>query len=210
MNSNDRQVGHIPRAVASKLAPYMDAKLITVEGRMVSQNLDHKQHYKLAIDISIYARASHRAVLEPELAWMTPGQRGFDSLRGVGASGPAGSQGGDTGTSGAGGSGVGLPGRDWNEEEMKRLMENLRKVEDDERQANGVMVRQAMLHVPCCLDPSRHINITHHQDALTSNIDVSKLPMHAAPPGLGNKQLFVDLLPHQSQALQVGSSIESV
>jgi SWI/SNF-related matrix-associated actin-dependent regulator of chromatin subfamily A3 len=43
------------------------------------------------------------------------------------------------------------------------------------------------------------------QDALTGNIDVTKLPLHPSPPGIANGQLHVDLLPHQSQALQVST-----
>jgi SWI/SNF-related matrix-associated actin-dependent regulator of chromatin subfamily A3 len=42
------------------------------------------------------------------------------------------------------------------------------------------------------------------QDSLTGDVDVSKLPLHPSPPGLESGELLVDLLPHQSQALQVG------
>ncbi|WWD17137.1 hypothetical protein CI109_101574 [Kwoniella shandongensis] len=77
LNAGGQQVGHIPRAVAAGLAELMDGHLIKVEGRMVGQNLDHAKHYKLGLDMSIYARPSLRDVLEPELAWATPGQRGF-------------------------------------------------------------------------------------------------------------------------------------
>jgi hypothetical protein len=44
---------------------------------------------------------------------------------------------------------------------------------------------------------------TDEQDSLTSNIDVTNLPLHPSPPGIANGQLKVDLLPHQSQAIQV-------
>jgi SWI/SNF-related matrix-associated actin-dependent regulator of chromatin subfamily A3 len=37
-NIGHAQVGHIPRQVASKLAPFMDKKLITVEGVMLEGN----------------------------------------------------------------------------------------------------------------------------------------------------------------------------
>jgi SWI/SNF-related matrix-associated actin-dependent regulator of chromatin subfamily A3 len=129
----------------------MDTRLITVEGRMIGQNLDRAMHYKLGMDISIYARPSHREVLEPELAWATPGQKGFEAMRAAEAAGQS-SQGstkkgkgkakaGATGLHGAGGGGVGLPGADYNEEEMRRLLDGLKKVQEDEKQANGVMVR---------------------------------------------------------------------
>jgi SWI/SNF-related matrix-associated actin-dependent regulator of chromatin subfamily A3 len=81
VNAADDQVGHIPRGVAEKLAFLMDHHLISVEGKMVGQNLDGGRHFKLAIDMSIYARPSHRHTLEPELVWATPGQRGFDPMR---------------------------------------------------------------------------------------------------------------------------------
>lgn len=130
----------------------MDTRLITVEGRMIGQNLDQAMHYKLALDLSIYARPSHREVLEPELVWATPGQKGFEAMRAAEAAGvPSGSQGsankgkgkakmGDTGLHGAGGGGVGLPGGDYNEEEIRKLLDGLKKVQEDEKQANGVMV----------------------------------------------------------------------
>jgi SWI/SNF-related matrix-associated actin-dependent regulator of chromatin subfamily A3 len=51
---------------------------------------------------------------------------------------------------------------------------------------------------------------TDRQDALTGDIDVTKLPLHPSPPGLANGQLLVDLLPHQSQGLQVSTSISRV
>lgn len=154
LNANNTQVGHIPRAVAGKLAALMDTRLITVEGRMIGQNLDRAMHYKLALDLSIYARPSHREVLEPELVWATPGQKGFEAMRAAEAAGvPSESQGsakkgkgkgkakmGDTGLHGAGGGGVGLPGGDYNEEEIRKLLNGLKKVQEDEKQANGVMV----------------------------------------------------------------------
>lgn len=152
LNANNIQVGHIPRAVAGKLAALMDTRLITVEGRVIGQNIDRAMHYKLGMDLSVYARPSHREVLEPELAWATPGQKGFEAMRQAEASGQS-SQGSAkgkgkgkakasaTGLHGAGGGGVGLPGADYNEEEMRRLFVGLKKVQEDEKQANGVMVR---------------------------------------------------------------------
>jgi len=154
LNANNIQVGHIPRAVAGKLAALMDARLITVEGRMIAQNIDRAMHYKLGMDLSIYARPSHREVLEPELAWATPGQKGFEAMRAAQATGSS-SQGSakgkgkgkgkaiaGTGLHGAGGGGVGLPGAEYNEEEMRKLLDGLKKVQEDEKQANGIMVRE--------------------------------------------------------------------
>lgn len=178
----------------------MDEKLITVEGRMVGQNLDRAMHYKLAMDMSIYARGSLRAVLEPELAWATPGQRGFEAMRQMQAEqqderdkkkgkGKGRMLGGETGVRGAGGgTGTGLPDAD-----MRRLLDGLKKVSEDEKQADGVMVNY--------LDGV----VADVQDALTADIDVGRLPMHPSPPGIANGHLLVDLLTHQSQALQVRS-----
>lgn len=47
INATGQQVGHVPRAVAAKIAPLMDHNLIAVEGRMIGQNLDRALHYKL-------------------------------------------------------------------------------------------------------------------------------------------------------------------
>lgn len=160
LNANNTQVGHIPRAVAGKIAALMDAHLITVEGRMIGQNIDRSMHYKLGMDMSIYARPSHRDVLEPELAWATPGGRGFEAMRAAEAAGIPQSQSSqgsakgkgkgkgramvETGLHGSGNSGVGLPGAEWNEEEMRKLLDGLKKVAEDEKQANGVMVSSSV------------------------------------------------------------------
>jgi hypothetical protein len=122
---------------------------------MIGQNIDRAMHYKLGMDVSIYARGSHREVLEPELVWATPGRKGFAAMREAEAAGISSSQGsgkgmgkgkakaggmGDTGLHGAGNSGVGLPGGDYDEQEMRKLLDGLKKVQEDEKQANGVMV----------------------------------------------------------------------
>jgi SWI/SNF-related matrix-associated actin-dependent regulator of chromatin subfamily A3 len=138
------QVGHIPRAVAAEMAWLMDEKLISVEGRMIGQNLDGAKHYKLAMDMSIYARPSLREVLEPELVWATPGQRGFEAMRqgltqgGGPPKGKGKARGGDTGVAGPGNSGVGLPQAV--DPEMQKLLDGLKKVGEDEKQADNVMV----------------------------------------------------------------------
>ena len=128
------QVGHIPRGVAERLAMLMDERLVTVEGRMVSQNLDGARHYKLGMDMSIYARPSLRHVLEPELAWATPGHRGFDAMREQVAS----HRGGASGVSGTGNSGSALPKAI--DPEMQKLLDGLTKISEDDKHADGVMV----------------------------------------------------------------------
>jgi SWI/SNF-related matrix-associated actin-dependent regulator of chromatin subfamily A3 len=193
VNAGGTQVGHIPRAVAAKVAPYMDAGRITLEGRMIGQNLDMAMHFKLGMDLCIYGRPSHRAVLEPELAWATQAQQGFDSVRrrqqqnevdgrfkGKGRVLGDGSVGGTSATE---------------SEEDRRLWENLKKVEKDAKQSDSLMVSS----------PSGSLLIA--QDYLTADTDVTKLPLHSNPPGIGSGDLMVDLLPHQSQALQVKSVV---
>ena len=122
--------------VASKLAPFMDEKLLTVEGRMVGQNLDLGRHFKLAVDISIYAKPSHRSVLEPELAWAFEAAKAREGQTKKDVKGKGRVLG--TGIEGTAGSGSGLqPVMD---EELRKLMEGLDKVGQDEKQADGVMV----------------------------------------------------------------------
>lgn len=120
----------------------MDERLISVEGRMIGQNLDLVKHYKLALDMSIFAKPSHRSVLEPELQWA------FEAAKARTQSTPKKDPrfkgkgrvlGGDTGVAGTAGSGVGLPPGPV-DEELRRLMEGLEKVGEDEKRANGVMV----------------------------------------------------------------------
>jgi SWI/SNF-related matrix-associated actin-dependent regulator of chromatin subfamily A3 len=43
-NIGRTQVGHIPRQMAAKLAPHMDADLITVEGTMNEGNCKFPRH----------------------------------------------------------------------------------------------------------------------------------------------------------------------
>jgi SWI/SNF-related matrix-associated actin-dependent regulator of chromatin subfamily A3 len=169
----------------------MDAGLITLEGRMIGQNLDMAKHFKLGMDLCIYGRPSHRAVLEPELAWATQAQQGFDSVRrrqpqnevdarfiGKGRVLGDGSVGGPSATE---------------SEDDRRLWDNLKKVEKDAKQSDSLMVS------------NQSGFLLRAQDDLTADSDVTNLPLHPNPPGIASGQLMVDLLPHQSQALQVRS-----
>ncbi|KGB78750.3 hypothetical protein CNBG_4588 [Cryptococcus deuterogattii R265] len=168
INAGGSQVGHIPRAVAANLATLMDRNQISVEGRMVGQNLDGAKHFKLALDVSIYLNHSTRESLESALRWVSPGDRADNQApRPVYMS--------QSQVRGTAGSSVGLPQSVDNI--MKELLEGLSKNNADLKQVDKVM------------------------DALTSDVDVSKLPLHPAPPGTANGQLLTNLLPHQSQAL---------
>lgn len=147
VNAGGQQVGHIPRAVAGKIAPLMDASRISVEGRMVGQILDGRNHYTLAAEILLFGRPSDRGVLEPQLAWATPDQRGFEYMRALQRTGQAGlstprTKGKGhvlgTGLNEAGGVGAG-------DVEMRRLLDGLRRVGEDEKLVAGVMVSQDQL-----------------------------------------------------------------
>ncbi|WVW84111.1 hypothetical protein I302_106140 [Kwoniella bestiolae CBS 10118] len=170
INASGSQVGHIPRTVAARLAELMDMSAITVEGRMVGQNLDGAKHYKMGMDLSIYAKPSLKEVLQTELSWalnetavQKPPPTASLSIS-------------VSGFKGHGNSGVGLPAGD--EPAMKKLLEGLKQIGEDQKQADNVM------------------------DSLTSDVDVSKLPLHPNPPGIANGQLSTDMLPHQTQALK--------
>ncbi|WWC94582.1 hypothetical protein V866_001429 [Kwoniella sp. B9012] len=168
INASGTQVGHIPRTVAARLAELMDMSAITVEGRMVGQNLDGAKHYKMGMDLSIYAKPSLKEVLQTELSW---------ALRETAVQKPPPTASiSVSGFKGHGNSGAGLPVGD--EPAMRKLLEGLKQVGEDRKQADNVM------------------------DSLTSDIDVSKLPLHPDPPGTANGQLNTDILPHQSQALK--------
>jgi SWI/SNF-related matrix-associated actin-dependent regulator of chromatin subfamily A3 len=78
-------------------------------------------------------------------------------------------------------------------EDDRRLWDNLKKVEKDAKQSDSLMVSS----------PSG--SLLSAQDYLTADTDVTRLPLHPHPPGIASGQLMVDLLPHQSQALQVKS-----
>jgi len=132
----------VPAAVAAKMAWMLDSKLISATGRMVAQNLDGAKHYKLAVDVSIYARPSLREGIEPELVWATPGQQGFEAMRRGLTQAPKEIKGkgraGGTNIAGSSGSGEGLPKA--MSEDMRHLLDGLKKVGEDEKQADTVMV----------------------------------------------------------------------
>ncbi|THH19092.1 hypothetical protein EW146_g2018 [Bondarzewia mesenterica] len=73
-NIGNTQVGHLPRAIASELAPLMDRRLVTVEGTMNEGNV---REFSYSLTLKIYGRADKREQLEPLLIWATPGMRGF-------------------------------------------------------------------------------------------------------------------------------------
>lgn len=193
MNASGVQVGHIPRAVASKLADFMDEGLITVEGMMIGQNLDMAKHFQLGINISIYGKPSLRDTLEPLL------QQAFGSAllrrppvpqsQELPASQSSQSSGRAV-NAGAANRAAQIAAEEANRQvRLKRIMEGLSQVPEGNQHVAGVLVS--------------HSRDKLRQDSLTKNIDVMGLPPHPDPPGVAKGNLNVDLLYHQSQALQV-------
>ncbi|GMK54505.1 hypothetical protein CspeluHIS016_0110910 [Cutaneotrichosporon spelunceum] len=149
LNASGIQVGHIPRGVAARIAQLMDTKIISVEGRMVGQNLDGARRFKLPMDMSIYGRASHREVLEHELSWATPMERGFDYMRQQEAAAAAKLKGkGRAGETGLGGSSGGVGDR------MRQILDGLVKVNKDEQAADSAALTADMDATELPLHPS--------------------------------------------------------
>ncbi|KAJ7045638.1 SNF2 family N-terminal domain-containing protein [Mycena alexandri] len=191
------QVGHIPKAVAGKLAPLLDQGLVSVEGVMVQGNMtaSAKVVYTLDISLKIYGPPSKRRELEPKLIWATPGQRGFQSQNkksnAQASSGPSGAYSAPP-TSYAGPSSQ----RRADPAQTPAQLEAARKrAEGLQKAADLKKMLTSLEHVD---DEERRSSLL---DQLLSTDDILKLPVYPNPPGIGNG-LVVDLLKHQNQALQ--------
>lgn len=191
-NIGRTQVGHLPRKVASQLASLLDRHMVTVEGVINDGNLSRSKGYTLSITLKIYGASDMRDHLEPLLIWATPGQRGFPSRQ----AGPSARQ--DlaapiSSTSGAGPSTerrVGPSQRHAQQEAARKQQEALQKAAE---------LRQMLSTLETVDDEGRRSSLL---DTLCSTDDILNLPLHPNPPGLRNGELKVDLLKHQSQALQ--------
>ncbi|KAG1777727.1 SNF2 family N-terminal domain-containing protein [Suillus placidus] len=191
-NIGGTKVGHVPKQTAAKLSPLLDRGAITVEGVMHEGNLSGFS-YSLSMTLKIYGPSDKRDQLEPQLIWATPRQRGFPP-RGVGgAAGRVPSTAVD-GSAVASSSYTSQPSSSQrygatatlsksqqealqNATELKQMLGGLEKVDNEGRRASLL-------------------------DALCSVDDILNLPVHPAPPGVASGDLVVDLLKHQSQALQ--------
>jgi SWI/SNF-related matrix-associated actin-dependent regulator of chromatin subfamily A3 len=192
INAAGKQVGHIPRAVASKLADFMDQSLITVEGMMIGQNVDMAHHFQLGINVNLYGKQSLRDTLEPLLR----------SAFGNALARPQAPNTLPTGTQPTVGPSDGATRRaaviaaataaDETKRQLRlsRIMEGLTEVSENNQYASSVMV--------CFV-----LTSADQQDSLTKDMDLTSLPAHSSPPGIARGNLHVDLLHHQSQALQV-------
>ncbi|KAI0334969.1 hypothetical protein GY45DRAFT_967409 [Cubamyces sp. BRFM 1775] len=226
-NIGGTQVGHIPRNVAAKLAPLMDAGLITVEGVMHEGNLSGFA-YSLSMTLKIYGPADKRQILEPKLIWATPGQRGFPKPDANGvrpvpgapralvsrvpapapaplAAGPSYSQ------AVAGPTAPGYASSSYNappssqrarataaqQEAIRKQQEAARKQQEAYQKAQEL--RQILNNLEKVNDEGRRSSLL---DTLCSVDDVLDLPVHPNPPGISSGELKVNLLKHQSQALK--------
>ncbi|KAH9892824.1 SNF2 family N-terminal domain-containing protein [Cubamyces lactineus] len=221
------QVGHIPRNVAAKLAPLMDAGLVTVEGVMHEGNLSGFA-YSLSMTLKIYGPADKRQILEPKLIWATPGQRGFPKPDANGvrpvpgapralasrvpAPAPAPLPAGPSYSQAlAGPTAPGYASSNYNappssqrarataaqQEAVRRQQEAARKQQEAYQKA--MELRQILNNLEKVNDEGRRSSLL---DTLCSVDDVLGLPVHPNPPGISSGELKVNLLKHQSQALK--------
>ncbi|CCM03320.1 uncharacterized protein FIBRA_05448 [Fibroporia radiculosa] len=206
-NIGSQQVGHVPRNVATKLAPLIDKNIVSVEGIMHEGNLTGRA-YSLSMTVKIYGASDKRSQLEPLLIWATPGQRGFPP-RGPNAQVPgappsrvvpprplpASQHGASTSTAAyplasqtpTGMSAVQIAAR---QEALRKQQEAMQKAQD---------LKQTLNNLERVDDEGRRSSLL---DTLCSVDDVLGLPLHPSPPGKQSGELKVDLLKHQSQALQ--------
>ncbi|KAH9941011.1 SNF2 family N-terminal domain-containing protein [Amylocystis lapponica] len=221
-NIGGTQVGHIPRQIAAKLAPLLDQNRVTVEGVMHEGNLTGFS-YALSMTLKIYGAADKRTQLEPLLIWATPHQRGFpkmtvggarqvpgapvSSSRGASASQAlAGSSSASqaatassysTGASYASSYPASQRPAGASAAQMAAQREAVRK--QQEALEKAAELRQILNSLEKVDDEGRRSSLL---DTLCSVDDVLKLPVHPNPPGIESGDLRVNLLRHQSQALQ--------
>ncbi|KAJ7076375.1 SNF2 family N-terminal domain-containing protein [Mycena belliarum] len=195
-NIDSAQVGHLPRNVVGKLAPLLDQRLVTVEGMMIQGNMaaGAQAIYTLDINLKIYGSPSRRQELEAKLIWATPGQRGFQSHSGashhrasVNIAGPSSLSASQAGTSAK---------RRPDPAQSAAQLEAVRKQQEALQKATDL--KKMLSSLEQVDDETRRNSLL---DQLLSADDILKLPVHPNPPGVGNG-LVVDLLKHQSQALQ--------
>ncbi|KXN85344.1 Putative SWI/SNF-like matrix-associated actin-dependent regulator [Leucoagaricus sp. SymC.cos] len=186
-NIGQDQVGHIPRAVAAKLAPLLDRNSITVEGVINDGNLGRSNAYTLSLTLRIYVVADTLDVLEPQLVWATPSQRGGAAL--YRAPTPA--------------YAYGSPAVQQTPSISTAQQEAMRKHQE------AILKQQALrkaAELKQMIDGLEKVNDEGRRgsllDTLCSTEDILNLPLHPDPPGTQKGNLQVDLLKHQSQALQ--------
>ncbi|KAF7315555.1 hypothetical protein MIND_00070800 [Mycena indigotica] len=185
-NIGSRQVGHLPRAVAAQLSPLLDASLVVAEGHMFDGNLGSRRKiYTLEIMVKIYGSPLKRNILWPKLrGWATPtggllppsGQTSSASVAPPLPPPPTAGPSKNAKPTAAQAEALRQAQEQQKANTLRATLDTMEKV-DDERRRNGLL------------------------DQLLSAEDILQLPVCPAAPGKG-KGLRVDLLKHQSQALQ--------
>ncbi|RDB25140.1 DNA repair protein rad5 [Hypsizygus marmoreus] len=197
-NIGQTQVGHLPRNIALRLAPLLDKELVTVEGVINDGNLTGRKGYTLSITLRIYGASDARDSLEPQLIWATPGQRGFSSRQSASSASRQAAAVMSASQAASYASAVGpstqrpgAPARTAAQQEaIRKQQEALKKAAE---------LKQMLNNLEKVDDESRRSSLL---DTLCSTDDILNLPLHPNPPGIKNGNLKVDLLKHQSQALQ--------
>ncbi|KAI5123845.1 hypothetical protein M0805_005664 [Coniferiporia weirii] len=203
-NIAGNQVGHIPRAIATKLSPLLDQRRITVEGIIHDGNLTGHA-YSISMTLEIYGASDQRQQLEPLLTWATPRQRGFPPQRADGSRDiPGSSQAPRTYNALSGPSASAAPsasqvahGKGLTAEQTRKLQAQQAAQADALRKA--AELKSMLNNLEKVDDESRRTSLL---DTLCSTEDVLNLPVHPNPPGVATGDLMVNLLKHQSQALQ--------
>ncbi|KAF8135787.1 SNF2 family N-terminal domain-containing protein [Boletus edulis] len=192
-NIGGAQVGHIPRNVASQLAPLLDRGLVTVEGDMHEGNL-FGFCYSLSMSLNIYGPSDKRDMLEPMLIWATPRQTGFPSRARGGVPGvsPAGAPVAAGALSVAGGvyapalASMGIPGpsqaRGMTSAQSEAQQELIRK--QNEAYVKAAELRQMLSGLERVDDENRRASLL---DTLLSTGDILNLPSQALQWCIGHE-----------------------
>ncbi|EIN11511.1 hypothetical protein PUNSTDRAFT_111629 [Punctularia strigosozonata HHB-11173 SS5] len=209
------QIGHLPRQVAAKLAPLMDRNLVTVDGIMYDGNLSGGQQWSLSMSLKFYAPGNKRAQIEPLLIWATPGQRGFARPQtgpNVVHQVPGASQApGTSGYGGSGGSTAYSPPSATQQRGLTAAQRAALEAQQAARRAAWEQQQEALRkaqELRSMLSSLERVDDEGRRSSLLDTLcgqeveDVLGLPEHPGPPGKASGQLRVDLLKHQSQALQ--------
>lgn len=163
--------------------------------------------------LKIYGAADKRSILEPQLVWATPGQRGFPSRNnGTTSSRPAGksyASGGEgsssllAGCSSSNITAVGYPYGSSGVAQTPSISTTQR--EAMRKQQEAVLKQQEALRKAAelkqMIDGLEKVDDDGRRSSLLDNIcsteDILSLPLHPDPPGIKKGNLKVDLLKHQ-------------
>ncbi|TDL17295.1 hypothetical protein BD410DRAFT_794458 [Rickenella mellea] len=203
-NISGIQVGHIPRNIAGKLAPLLDRDAVNVEGVIHDGNLTGKA-YSISMTLKIYGASDKRDQLEPQLIWATPRQRGFPPRNAAGPQavpGAPSTYGNRTPapTQSVGGpSSSRMPSRTSGMTAEQAKRQRAQQLAQQEALRKAAELRQMLNNLEKVDDEGRRESLL---DTLCSKDDVLNLPLHPNPPGIQSGDLVVNLLKHQSQALQ--------